>query len=70
MTRARPTRYALGGTAAAVLALVFLLPLAGTVALYCGYRVHAAGERVYGGLVAAAGSVPVLLWLGGLVPIA
>jgi|GEM_PF-2028736 len=61
----RPTWHVVAGTLAALVSLLLFVPFAGLVAIYCGVRVHAAGERVFAYVLAVGGAIPVLLWLAG-----
>ncbi|ERH11665.1 MAG: hypothetical protein J07HB67_00673 [halophilic archaeon J07HB67] len=63
----RPTWYVVGGTLAAIVSLLLFVPVAGLVAIYCGVRIHAAGERVFAYVLGVGGGIPVLLWLAGTV---
>ncbi len=63
--QSRPTWYVVGGTLAALVSLLLFVPLAGLVAIYCGVRVHAAGERVFAYVLGVGGAIPVVLWLAG-----
>lgn len=63
----RPTGYVVGGTLSALVSLLLFVPLAGLVAIYCGYRVYTAGEEAFAYLLGVGGGIPVLLWAVGVV---
>jgi len=63
----RPTWYVVAGTLAALVSLLLFVPVAGLVAIYCGVRVHAAGERVFAYVLGVGGAIPVVLWLAGTI---
>ncbi|ADE01763.1 MULTISPECIES: hypothetical protein [Haloferax] len=59
-------RYLAIGGLSAVLSL-FVLPIAGFVSVYTGYKVHGHTKNIYSYLLAGAGSLSVLFWVAFLV---
>ena len=66
MNRRTTRRYLVIGTVSALLSLV-VLPIAGLVSIYSGYRIKDRAPAIYSTLLAGIGGFSVVLWLTYLV---
>ncbi|QGN06566.1 hypothetical protein Hrd1104_04140 [Halorhabdus sp. CBA1104] len=65
MLETKTDRYLAVGAISAVISLL-LMPIAGVVSIYSGYKVHGETKELYSYLLVGMGTIALLLWIGYL----
>jgi hypothetical protein len=68
MPKTTTRQYLVIGSISAIVALI-ILPIAGIVSIYSGYKIYGDTKAVYSYLLAGAGGVAIVFWLSYLATI-